>query len=163
MSTSSEDSDTFFFENFVLDECQTSRGRGKLRQGIKESPGQSTLRQDDETSVSPTVGDQLMQRYGSKPGKGRNKNRCQRALLLNRDYFMGIQLMTMWTSEGGSGYRSLSFFVCSVKYAEMIVLPAEKGHSWRSWTNFRANNLCMSSNACIWHCSRLFRPIFQNR
>jgi hypothetical protein len=73
MSTSSEDSDTFFFENFILNERRTSTGRRKLRQGITESPGQSISRHDDETSVSSTVGDQLMRRYGSKPGTGRNK------------------------------------------------------------------------------------------
>jgi hypothetical protein len=60
MSTSSEDSDIFFFENFILDERRTNRGRRKFRQGITESPGQSISRHDDETSVSSTIGDQIV-------------------------------------------------------------------------------------------------------
>jgi hypothetical protein len=90
MSTTSEDSDTFFVENFILDERLTSKGRRNLRQGITESPGQSISRHDDEKRVSSTVIDQLVQCYGSKPRKGHNKNRrrAEGALLLNRDYFM---------------------------------------------------------------------------
>jgi hypothetical protein len=63
---------------------------GNILRVSRSPPGQSISRHDDETSVSSTFSDQLMRRYGSKPGKGRNKNRrrAEEALLLNRDYFM---------------------------------------------------------------------------
>jgi hypothetical protein len=90
MSASSEDSQTFFFENFILDEGRVSRGRRKIRQDITESLGQTSSHHDDETSVLSTVGIQQMRRYGPKPSKGRNKNRrrAEGALLMSRDCFM---------------------------------------------------------------------------
>jgi hypothetical protein len=105
MRASSEDSETFCFEHFILDVCRISRKRRKLRQDNIESREQTNSHHYDEKIVLSTVGDQLMRSYVSKPGSGRNKNRrrADGALLLNRDFSWTTQLMTMWSSKVVSG------------------------------------------------------------
>jgi hypothetical protein len=166
MSTGSEDSEAFFVENFILDEDRISRGRRKLRQVITESLGQTSSRLNNETSVLSTVGDQMMRRYGSKPGKGRNRNRrrAEGALLLNRDYFMDnstyddVDFQRRFRVPKPVFLRLLSEVCRNDPY-----FLKKKDALGRSWTFFRAKHLCMSANACVWYCGRLFRPVFQNR